>query len=327
MSNRAMLLSCLIAALAVGVIVASGLPAWVAALLVLACTAEGALRIRRRFHDAAQGAESKLVNSIRWREEQLAHTAHDMRTPLSAIATALEMLREGVASTPTEQSMFLDQASAASRHMAFLIDDVVDLAAIESNRLRLQMREHRVEQLLTDVEKVMGLTAQSQDVALVIDAAPVDVAVVTDRGRFMRITFNLIANAVKFSGPGSKVRVAVECGRSTVRFEVHDLGPGVEESRRGSLFTRFSEAASAGEGSGLGLYVCSMLVACMGGAIGHHPGRERGSVFWFSLPRAECAPSRLTAGAAMEDATVATKVAAQPLAEDQSVVRADYAPA
>lgn len=327
MSNRAIAMLCVFAALMAGGVVASGLPAWSVAAIVGFLAAEGALRVRRAIRDAVQETERKLQGSIRWREEQLAHTAHELRTPLSAIATALEMLREGVASTPAEQQLFVDQAAAASRHMAFLIHDIVDLAAIENGRLRLQMREHRVEDLLADVAKVMALPAQSRDVALDIATAPAGLAVAADRGRFLQVAFNLVANALKFSSAGSKVRVVVECGRSSVRFEVHDEGPGVDERNRGDLFTRFSTNATTGEGSGLGLYVSSMLVACMGGAIGHHPGKERGSVFWFSLPLAERRQKRIAGTASGDGAAKDGDARESEAAAQRSVAPAEHASA
>jgi signal transduction histidine kinase len=85
------------------------------------------------------------------------------------------------------------------------------------------------------------------------------------------------------------VRIAIAIGKSQAHFEVHDSGPGIDQDRRSSLFTRFGSASgdSDAPGTGLGLYVSSMLTARMGGAIGFHPGTERGSVFWFSLPLSE----------------------------------------
>ena len=141
MSDRAILLTCIASAIAAYGTVAIGLPAWTAALLAAAAAAEFALRSRRNVRAATERVEHELQRTLRWREEQLANTAHELRTPLTAVATALELLREGVASTEDERAQFLDQATAASRHMAFLIHDVVDLAAIEGNRIRLQMRE------------------------------------------------------------------------------------------------------------------------------------------------------------------------------------------
>ncbi len=291
MSDRAIVFACVAAAASAFTLVGIGAPAWLVAAVAAGGAAEFGLRARRTLRATELRTAAELKRSLRWREEQLANTAHELRTPLTAIATALELVRDGIATTPEDQATFLDQAQAASRHMAFLVNDVVDLAAIEGGRIRLQMREHRVPDLLADVKKIMELPAQTRGVSLALEASEDALCVYADRGRFLQIAFNLVANAVKFSGPGATVRIALTPTRSQVRFEVHDTGPGIDEGRRASLFTRFSEPSASGEtadpGSGLGLYVSSMLVAHMGGAIGFHPAPERGSVFWFSLPRAE----------------------------------------
>ena len=180
MSDRAILLTCIASAIAAYGTVAIDLPAWTAALLAAAAAAEFALRSRRNVRAATERVEHELQRTLRWREEQLANTAHELRTPLTAVATALELLREGVASTEDERAQFLDQATAASRHMAFLIHDVVDLAAIEGNRIRLQMRECRIRDLLLDVKKVMELPAQTHGVTLAIDDVDDRIAVYAD---------------------------------------------------------------------------------------------------------------------------------------------------
>ena len=150
-------------------VAASGLPMWVLAIIAGLTTKIGLRRIGRRLAAATARIEAHHERSLRWREEQLANTAHELRTPLTAVTTAIELLRDGYATTPEDQSMFLDQASTASRHMAFLINDVVDLAAIEGGRISLQIRAQRVSNLLDDVHKVMSLPAQMREVALVVD--------------------------------------------------------------------------------------------------------------------------------------------------------------
>ena len=341
MSDRALALSTAAVALSAFALVGIGAPAWLAGAVAAGAAAEFGLRARRTVRAAVLRTESELKRSLRWREEQLAHTAHELRTPLTAIATAIataiELVRDGIASTPEEQATFLDQAQAASRHMAFLVNDVVDLAAIEGGRIRLQMREHRVSDLLADVKKIMELPAQTRGVSLAIEGVEEPLSVYADKGRFLQVAFNLVANAIKFSGPGATVRIAPAAGRSQVRFEVHDTGPGIHEGRRASLFTRFSEPSASSEdstpGSGLGLYVSSMLIAHMGGAIGFHPAPERGSVFWFSLPRAERRGAKPQSAKSAQD-TAATEEAATDAAaahakadEPESVACAAPAPA
>lgn len=282
-----------IAGIATLAITTAGVAPWTTAIGVAGVTFAADQRARRRVEVALARLESERVRTLRQREEQVANTAHELRTPLTAVTTAIELLRDGYATTPEDWSVFLDQASVAARHMAFLINDVVDLAALECGRISLHAHEQRVQELVFDVAQVMQLTAQQRNVELRIDEPPESLLVVADRGRFLQIVFNLIANAIKYSEAGSLVRLCAIAEPDRVQFEVHDSGPGVEPELRERLFTRFGRVHDRSKpaiaGTGLGLHVCKLLVEHMGGTIGFRPGSERGSVFWFSLPRVAAA--------------------------------------
>lgn len=294
-------------ALAVLATSALALPAALTALLAGLGVALGALRPQRTTAMDRTPQFDQREQRLLLREEQVAHTAHELRTPLTAITTALELLREGYATTPEDQATFLDQAAVAARHMAFLINDVVDLAALESGHVSLHVRSHRVQEVMFDVAQVMQLTAQNRGVELLIAEPHEDLMVMVDRGRFLQIVFNLVANALKFSAHGSAVRMVTEATADEVVFEVHDSGPGVDAEQRPRLFTRYGrthEHRMAGvPGTGLGLHVSKLLVERMGGRIGYRPGTEAGSVFWFSLPR--CKESSSSSAAAVAEAATA----------------------
>jgi signal transduction histidine kinase len=277
------------AALVALVLAAYGAPAWLlAAVGGAAVLATARLASRRTAGDRHR--EEQRLQALRHREEQLAYTAHELRTPLTAVTTAIELLRDGYTSSPEDTQMFLEQASIASRHMAFLINDVVDLAALECGRISLHVRDHRVSELIFDVAQVMRLTAQQRNVELRIDETPDDLFVSTDSGRFLQIVFNLVANAIKFSEPGKLVQLVTRPRHGEITFEVHDQGPGVPPESRSRLFTRFGRAhGQTIFGTGLGLHVCKLLVERLGGKVGFKPGAAGGSVFWFTMPRAEAA--------------------------------------
>jgi len=272
-----------------------GAPPAVVALGVAALAFAAQRTARQRVARAVSRLEAQQLRALKLREEQLANTAHELRTPLTAVTTAVELLRDGYAQSKDDWHTFLDQASVAARHMAFLINDVVDLAALESGRLSLNVRSLRVQELMFDMAQVMQLTAQARGVGLHIEEPPEDLRVRADRGRFLQIVFNLTANAIKFSAPQSVVRTEIVPTADGVRFEVHDTGPGVAFDDRERLFTRFGRAHDPGRavvaGTGLGLHVCKLLVEHMQGRIGYRPGTERGSVFWFELPRAATEPA------------------------------------
>ena len=229
----------------------------------------------------------RWVALLRARHEQLAHTAHELRTPLTSVLTALEMVRGGYATTAAETDEFLAEADLAARHLGFLVNDVLDEAAITAGQLRMDLAEHRVQRLVTDALGLLGTQAGRR--GLSIAASPVDpaLAVVADARRVLQVLFNLLGNAVKFSSPGEPIRIEVTAHERAVRFAVVDAGPGVPVAMRARLFQPFSRGDAPGVTStGLGLHITRLLVERMGGAIGYRPRPLRGSEFWFELPRA-----------------------------------------
>jgi signal transduction histidine kinase len=224
---------------------------------------------------------------LRARREQLAHTAHELRTPLTSVLTALEMVRGGYATTAAETDEFLAEADLAARHLGFLVNDVLDEAAITAGQLRMDLAEHRVQRLVTDALGLLGMQAERR--GLSIAAADVDpgLFVVADARRVLQVLFNLLGNALKFSAAGEPIRVEVTAKERVVRFAVVDGGPGVPVDMRPRLFQPFSRGEAPGVTStGLGLHITKHLVERMGGAIGYRPRPLRGSEFWFDLPRA-----------------------------------------
>jgi signal transduction histidine kinase len=245
---------------------------------------------RRQDRDRLR-AESEIAGlrkRLQTQRDQLANTVHELRTPLSALRAAVEMLREGYAATPVEQAEFLDQAACAAQHLAFLTNDVLDLAAVEAGRLSLHVRAHAARDLCADARQVMAPLAKSREIGLVVEDPPVDLHVLGDRSRILQIAFNLLSNAVKYSTARTTIRLRVRAEPAVAVFEVIDEGIGVPEDQRQRLFTRFgSEGAAAEvESTGLGLHLCRLLVERMNGRVGHREGNDgRGSVFWFTLPR------------------------------------------
>jgi signal transduction histidine kinase len=236
------------------------------------------------------------------RDQHLAHTAHELRTPLASILTALELVRSGYAGSERERDEFLAEADLAARHLAFLVNDVLDAAAMATGHLQLSLAPHRVRPLLDEAMAMLGLQAERRGVPVQLGEVADDLVVHTDPRRFQQVLFNLVGNAIKFSSPGQPVSIDTAATGTQVRFVVRDRGPGVPAAQRAELFRAFHSAAGQRvEGTGLGLHIARGLCRQLGGSIGYSPGVERGSVFWFELPRLQCTAERTIA----PEATVA----------------------
>ena len=273
---------------------------FVAALVAALAVGLGAAgwAVQRARRDA-----KNLRQALLRRDEQLAHTAHELRTPLASILTALELVREGYARTAAETEEFLGEADLAARHLAFLVNDVLDEAALGAGRLRLSIGVHRVRDLVSQAIAVLGLQARKRDVLLRTGDDFGELAVAADQRRLLQVLFNLVGNAVKFSAPQQPVQLEVEARGDRVRFRVLDDGPGVPQELRPHLFTPFAAGAAdrRTEGTGLGLHVTKRIVEQMHGTIGYEPRQPRGSEFWVDLPRADAAsatPAVASAGEA-----------------------------
>lgn len=247
---------------------------------------------RQRGELAVSRAElAELRRTLVAKDESVANTVHELRTPLTSIMASLDILQTAQASNDADRAEFLEQGIVACRHLMFLLNDLLDHAAFEAGRLRMEIRDHEVIDLLGDAVQIMKPWALARGLALQVEVPHGNPVVRGDRARVLQVIVNLLSNAMKFSPPSEKVTLRAVARPSAIAFEIEDRGMGVPRESRDKLFTRFGRAhgpeANAPKGTGLGLYMARVLVEQMQGCIGH---RERdggpGAVFWFTLPLA-----------------------------------------
>lgn len=221
----------------------------------------------------------------------LANMSHEIRTPLHGIQGAIQ-LTAGALRGSTELR-FLDMARRSCRHLAEIVENILDFAKLESRNAELQTEFVDLHQLIFDVVDAHVDAADEKSqvlVAFVQSSAPRITKL--DEGKFRQIISNLVANAVKFD-EGGFVEVVVKAeplgeDRSGVRVEVRDRGKGIREEDRQFLFKAFSQVDPSTTkkfgGAGLGLAICKQLVELMGGEIGVSSEVGRGSTFWVKIP-------------------------------------------
>lgn len=219
--------------------------------------------------------------------------SHDIRTPLNAILGYSELLQDGMKS-PAERDEALRSIRASGTTLLELVNDVLDLAKIDSGKMTFHPEPLNLFNLTEDVFASFRLVAAEKGVELVNRTAEVP-TVMLDEHRFRQILFNLIGNAVKFTSKGS-VAVAASYTGKTLEVSVIDTGCGIAKDMLTSILDPFvqvrdpSHAADRSYGTGLGLSICRSLTEAMGGNLIVESELGKGSRFLIRLPGIE--PSR-----------------------------------
>lgn len=223
------------------------------------------------------------------RRELLGMVAHDLRNPLGVIATYSEYL-ESETWLSDEQAHFIETIRNTSAFMLRLLDDLLDVAAIEAGKLRLELEACDLGELLALNLGRNRTLAQKKDMTVAVDAPPAGPWVTADGGKIHQVLDNLLSNAIKFSARGSSIRVKLSVCDQFATVAVSDEGPGLADTDLNKLFKPFgrgSARATAGEHStGLGLAIARKIVQGHGGTIWVESQLGHGATFAFTIPRA-----------------------------------------
>jgi signal transduction histidine kinase/CheY-like chemotaxis protein len=241
------------------------------------------------------------------KNEFLSRMSHELRTPLAAISGFSELLT--LSDVPEDKREWAATILGASRHLAALVDEVLDLSRIESGHLSISLEPVELEPLVHDALELMRPLATRHEVTVHGPVLDDDGGYVfADRQRLKQVLINLIANGIKYNRPGGEVEVGIGAepdGR--VRISVADTGHGLDEESIRKLFVPFERLAAAGsgiEGTGLGLALSRRLIEAMGGSIGVASTPGEGSTFWVDLCAGEAETVQRTVSD--ESALVAT---------------------
>jgi len=222
------------------------------------------------------------------KNELLGMAAHDLRNPLHAILSYSDFLIEDLSDTLSEEHVeFLSIIQSSSEFMAGLVNDLLDVAKIESGKLQLNRESTDLRNLVERVVSVMRPLAGNKEIALrtSVDDVP---TISLDRAKIEQVLNNLLSNAVKYSPAGTTVDVRLHQQDSQAVLEVEDRGQGIPEEEREALFQPFqttSVRGTAGEKStGLGLVITKRIVEGHGGRIEVESEVGEGSTFRVRLP-------------------------------------------
>lgn len=227
----------------------------------------------------------------RLKNEFVATVSHELRTPLTSIRGSLGLVAGGAAGKLPERAQGLVNIALNNcERLTQLINDILDMEKLESDRQRFDVRRMNVAELVTrSLEENSGF-AHSLGVDFTTPEPLSDVDVLVDPGRFLQVMANLLSNASKFSPPGAVIEVRARASQGRVRVSVRDFGKGIPPEFQPRLFQKFSQADSSDSrrlaGTGLGLAISRAIVERLGGHIGFETG-PGGTTFYFDLPDAD----------------------------------------
>ena len=232
----------------------------------------------RRYREAEAASKAK--------DDFLATLSHELRTPMTALLGWNEVLALGDIDAETRKEAVEAIRSSANAQKQ-LIDDMLDVSRIIMGKFSIDLRPERLVDIIQGALDTIRHQAEEKHLELEIDIVPSPVQVLSDPTRLRQVFWNLLANAVKFSEPGGKVRVRITVDGGTARVAISDTGMGIDPETLPSIFDRLvqSDGGKVKGGLGLGLAIASHIIELHGGAIeARSEGAGRGAEFTVLLP-------------------------------------------
>ena len=221
------------------------------------------------------------------KSEFLSSMSHELRSPLNAILGFAQLMETGSPLPTPDQKANIDQILQAGWYLLELINEILDLALIESGRLSLSLEPMSLVDVMLECQAMIEPQAQKSGILMSFPRFEIPHFVVADRTRVKQVLINLLSNAIKYNRAQGAVEVTCGAGAAKrIRISVQDTGEGLSPEKLAQLFqpfNRLGKEAGIEEGTGIGLMVSKRLVELMKGEIGVESTVGKGSVFWIEL--------------------------------------------
>jgi signal transduction histidine kinase len=249
---------------------------------------EQQVRERTDLVEQLERAKAEAERANQAKSEFLSRMSHELRTPLNAILGFAQLLE--MSSLNQAQLGWLGHIRKGGQHLLDLINEVLDVARIESGRISVSLQAVTLESAISGALDFINPLANTRGIEVRCPSGPTECSVVADPQRLKQVLLNLLSNAVKYNVEHGKIDIF--CDPQTdgfIRIAVSDTGPGISKENQDRLFKPFERLHTEKtyvEGTGLGLSLCRGLMDAMGGRIGVESAPGAGSTFWVELQQA-----------------------------------------
>lgn len=233
--------------------------------------------------------KAKLREMEKLQQDFIASMTHELRSPLTSIKAALELLARDSKPDDSGKSM-LNTAIRNSERLSSIITDILDFSKLQSGKLVFHQENAQSDEIAKEAVDAMKAWASTKNIALTVKTEPGVSRVYADKRRTVQILINLISNAIKFTPQGGAIEISVDNGRDAqsgfVFFSVKDTGCGIKKEDQARIFEKFVQVA-AGEkigGTGLGLAITKAMAVMQSGKISLESDQGRGSTFRVAMP-------------------------------------------
>ncbi|BAU47212.1 histidine kinase [Sulfurifustis variabilis] len=238
-----------------------------------------------------RAANERLKEVDRLKDEFVATVSHELRTPLTSIRAFSEILHDNPRMVEEQRARFLEIVVKETERLTRLVNDVLDLAKMESGSMEWRMERLDLRDVVTEAEAAVSQLYRERDLALSHALPERTMLVLGDRDRLLQVMINLLANAAKFCAPRvGRVEISLSVAGGKARVDVSDNGPGIPPEHLDRIFEKFHQVTDTEQGkpqgSGLGLPISQRIVMHHGGHIWVQSTVGKGTTLSFSLPLA-----------------------------------------
>ncbi len=245
---------------------------------------------------AHRGAEQ----ANRAKSEFLANMSHELRTPLNAIIGFSELIRDQLGPGASKHAIYAGDILASGRHLLSVINQILDLAKIESGKLQLNIREFPVSRMLQECIRITRVRAQEKGLQITLEDHCGDLSMRGDETALRQVLLNIVSNAIQYTDRGA-VSLVAKVMDNDLLVEVNDTGRGISEAQLATIFLPFERVdkylSASTSGTGLGLAIVKNLVELHGGACWARSELNKGTTFFVRVSLNKPAPMQATLAA------------------------------